>query len=348
MVKKIVAFSLLLVLIFLPVSYSGANANNVIVYVDENKMAFPDAQPYIDTNGRTMIPVRFPAQAFGADVTWNQANKTATISSNAKVVKVTVGSTNYSVNGEQRKMDTVAILKDSRTFVPLRFISEALGVEVDWRRLDNGKMLVFNFTKQQSVAKKKEIIDTAVAKELPKLPNTTGTNTPTQTPPSTQNPVDQTVPNGSKSTASLPRTNITGADGFIKMEVIQAYDKAALDSIKILSNGISITYPAPPPGYIWHTSITARYDATYSSQHRSFDHFYINPDSVGLKNGGELFFEFPKTYQSKHVTKLEVNVGLYYVAIGKLVDWTVKDLISGSTAHYSIRETCGLQAQEIK
>jgi len=37
-----------------------------------------------------------------------------------------IGNKNYEVNGQQKQMDTVALLKESRTFVPVRFVSEAL------------------------------------------------------------------------------------------------------------------------------------------------------------------------------------------------------------------------------
>jgi len=43
-----------------------------------------------------------------------------------------IGNKNYEVNGQQKQMDTVALLKESRTFVPVRFVSEALGATVKW------------------------------------------------------------------------------------------------------------------------------------------------------------------------------------------------------------------------
>jgi len=52
--------------------------------------------------------------------------KKVTITLNGKKVVLQIGNKNYEVNGQQKQMDTVALLKESRTFVPVRFVSEAL------------------------------------------------------------------------------------------------------------------------------------------------------------------------------------------------------------------------------
>ncbi|HOA98329.1 MAG TPA: stalk domain-containing protein, partial [Acetivibrio saccincola] len=44
---------------------------NVSVTVDGKKVVFPDAKPFIDENGRTLIPVRFVTEDLGATVEWN-------------------------------------------------------------------------------------------------------------------------------------------------------------------------------------------------------------------------------------------------------------------------------------
>ena len=58
---------------------------------------------------------------------------TATITKeNGDVVKVTLGSDVLTVNNKLSQMDTTAIIKDDRTFIPVRFVAEALGLEVEW------------------------------------------------------------------------------------------------------------------------------------------------------------------------------------------------------------------------
>jgi len=45
---------------------------------------------------------------------------------------VTLGSDVLTVNNKLSQMDTTAIIKDDRTFIPVRFVAEALGLEVEW------------------------------------------------------------------------------------------------------------------------------------------------------------------------------------------------------------------------
>lgn len=51
---------------------------------------------------------------------------------NGVFIELTIGSKKYTVNGEAKEMDVAPFIKNGRTFVPLRFVSEALGAEVDW------------------------------------------------------------------------------------------------------------------------------------------------------------------------------------------------------------------------
>jgi len=78
------------------------------------------------------VPIRFVGEALGANVSWDGNTKKVTITLNGKKVVLQIGNKNYEVNGQQKQMDTVALLKESRTFVPVRFVSEALGATVKW------------------------------------------------------------------------------------------------------------------------------------------------------------------------------------------------------------------------
>lgn len=92
-----------------------------------------DVKPFIDDNGRTQIPVRAVAETLDCKVDWNQDTKTAVISKDSQdTVKITLDSDVITVNDKQIKMDTAALLKGDRTFVPVRFIAEALGLTVEW------------------------------------------------------------------------------------------------------------------------------------------------------------------------------------------------------------------------
>ena len=113
-----------------------ANDGTIKLTVDSQQVVFPDAQPYLDSAHRTMVPIRFVTEAMGADVKWDSNTSTAVISKNGITVNITKGSKTLTVNSANGTsyvtMDTVAVVKDGRTFVPIRFVVEALGGFVDY------------------------------------------------------------------------------------------------------------------------------------------------------------------------------------------------------------------------
>ncbi|WP_340021327.1 stalk domain-containing protein [Paenibacillus sp. FSL K6-1096] len=74
---------------------------------------------------RTLVPIRAVAEALGAEVKWDHASKTATITLNGKVLTMTLGEL---IAG----MDVPAQAIDGRIMVPLRYVSETLGAYVMW------------------------------------------------------------------------------------------------------------------------------------------------------------------------------------------------------------------------
>ncbi|WMT41974.1 copper amine oxidase N-terminal domain-containing protein [Paenibacillus sp. D2_2] len=80
------------------------------------------------------VPVRFVSEALGAEVGWNSKSKQVTVQMGEDTTVLTMGKKAYTVNGQTKQMDTVAQQKQNRTFVPLRFVSEALGAKVIWHK----------------------------------------------------------------------------------------------------------------------------------------------------------------------------------------------------------------------
>ncbi|UMZ72991.1 copper amine oxidase N-terminal domain-containing protein [Natranaerofaba carboxydovora] len=187
--KKIIIVSLFLLLMPTVVLAedvqiaASIEGEELLVFVDDKQVNFPDQEPFIDENNRTMIPVRFPTEAFGAEVDWVQEEQKVVTKNQDREVKMWIDNNIMEVNGEEQEMDTTPIIKNDRTVVPTRFIAEALGVDVDYERVsyiaeDDSEIvsdnigIVFNFTEDQlesEIEQLKEDIMTKVKDNLPEI-----------------------------------------------------------------------------------------------------------------------------------------------------------------------------------
>ena len=117
----------------------GANANSfkdvVVMSIGANKIVVNsdvkviDCAPVVENN-RTFVPFRALIQAFGAEVAYDEATQKVTAELNGVTVVMTIGSAEYTVNGEVKTADVAPFIKDSRTMVPVRFVAEAFGINV--------------------------------------------------------------------------------------------------------------------------------------------------------------------------------------------------------------------------
>jgi 3D (Asp-Asp-Asp) domain-containing protein len=108
---------------------------DVKVQVNSELIQFPDAQPYIDENRMTQVPVRFVSEELGYHVGWNDENgriRVKITSPEGKTVELVTDSSVALVDGREVPLSTAPKLKDGRVYVPLRFISEASGIRVQW------------------------------------------------------------------------------------------------------------------------------------------------------------------------------------------------------------------------
>ncbi|XOI98014.1 CotH kinase family protein [Paenibacillus polymyxa] len=110
---------------------SGTNDKTITVTLDGKSITFPDQDP-LQQSGRVMVPVNAILEEMGAEVTWDKTAKTVTAVLNDQTLVLKIGSSTATVNGETLEIDAPAIIQNSRTLVPVRFISEGLGLTVDW------------------------------------------------------------------------------------------------------------------------------------------------------------------------------------------------------------------------
>lgn len=102
----------------------------VSVEYEGEKIAF-DRVPVIE-DGRTLVPLRAIFEKLGAEVAWDGATKTITATRGDTVVKLTIDNKTAEKNGESVFLDVPAKIIGGRTMVPVRFISDSFGVNVEW------------------------------------------------------------------------------------------------------------------------------------------------------------------------------------------------------------------------
>ena len=75
-----------------------------------------------------MVPIRALTESFGAEVDFK--DNVVTIVDGDTTIVMTIGETTYTVNGEEKTMDVAPEITNDRTYVPVRFVGEALGFKV--------------------------------------------------------------------------------------------------------------------------------------------------------------------------------------------------------------------------
>jgi uncharacterized protein YjdB len=93
-------------------------------YMVNNESRLMDVAPFI-WDDYTMVPLRFIAEALGAQVGWDDASRTVTIIYEGRELKLVIGQ-------NVTDMPIAPLIRNDRTFVPTRYIMEYFGATVDW------------------------------------------------------------------------------------------------------------------------------------------------------------------------------------------------------------------------
>lgn len=113
--------------------FAAQSALAVGVKVNGTAVSFSaaDGSPFIE-NGRTLVPLRAAAEAYGAKVDFDSAANAAIVMKDGVTVTVPIGENKIYRNGEPIKNDAAAKIVDSRTYLPIRAVMEAFGAQVGW------------------------------------------------------------------------------------------------------------------------------------------------------------------------------------------------------------------------
>lgn len=131
----------------------------VTVRVNGEDITFEDADalPKI-INDRTMLAARTFYEKIGAKVDWNGKDKTVTVTKDNDKIILTVGANKALVNGKEVKLDSPATIINDKTYIPVRFVSEAFGYKVKYDANQGMPTVdIFNITEKELADKLVEI-----------------------------------------------------------------------------------------------------------------------------------------------------------------------------------------------
>lgn len=120
---------------------ASGGTNKIVLQIDNPMMMVDDTQKEIDPGkgtrpiiiyGRTMVPIRAIIETMGGNLAWDANEERIDIGLKSKTLKLYVDKTTAYVDGQKVTLDVPPVIRNNRTMVPLRFVSESLGCKVEW------------------------------------------------------------------------------------------------------------------------------------------------------------------------------------------------------------------------
>lgn len=129
----VIALTFIIVFSMGMVPNAEANNQNITVFVNGNRLQTD--VPAMNVNGCTMLPFRAILNAIGVadkEITWSEESKSLEIRHNNKYVFLVIGSRGVVVDRTMTMLLTAPFIQQNRTMIPVRFVSEVFGAEVQW------------------------------------------------------------------------------------------------------------------------------------------------------------------------------------------------------------------------
>lgn len=251
--KKVVCsmLSLLLLIAFMLPNFSHAAAAESSIQLTLNgKRLYPEVAPR-KIGAFSYVPVRIISEELGAKVSWDQAAYKVTIEKDTTKIQLVINKTTATVNGKTVDLEkddngkaAASVLIAGNTLVPVRFVAENLGVQVDW---DDATQTVSLLKKAEGPAPSPG--SPIVVPDPSPTPKPGTTPTPTPTPPVNPTPTPDTNPNKYPEIRSISTTNeqvVIQASGAVeaKVFILSAPDRLVVD---LPASAFSTQVPKPLP-----------------------------------------------------------------------------------------------------
>ena len=134
---------------------ANASSNTTInILLNGKAVNFTDSSgyPYVDENNRTMVPLRVTMESAGFVVGYDTNTHTAIVITEHNRIEVPLETNKIYTNNQLTENDTIAVVKNGRTYLPIRAVLENAGYTVEWAsNINTVNAYTFNFDANELV-----------------------------------------------------------------------------------------------------------------------------------------------------------------------------------------------------
>jgi len=154
---KVLVAILLVAGLFVPSAAIASSSTTVNLWIGNASMSVNGVKQQIDTQGtipvivagRTLVPIRAVIEAFGGSAAWEASTRKATVTLGKDSLDLWIDKPEASLNGSALAIDSanpavVPVITNGRTMLPLRFVAESLGMDVQYDATT--KMITLTYT----------------------------------------------------------------------------------------------------------------------------------------------------------------------------------------------------------
>lgn len=140
--KKFGFFMFLFIIMLVFPKGIEASALDAKIYLNGNQLQLSQGVNVENINGTVMVPIRVISENLGYAVGWDKAAQKITVQGGGKTVEMVVGSSSASIDGQRVSMVKAPILRGGTTIIPIRFVSEQMGMNVSWNNQEKAVYLI--------------------------------------------------------------------------------------------------------------------------------------------------------------------------------------------------------------
>jgi len=133
--KKILSLLIALVMALSFATGAEAASKPLSIWVDGEQVQFGSNAPIVE-KGTTLVPVRMLLEKLSFKIDWNEKSRVVTAIStnprNAATITLQIDHATAYVNNKPEQLAVAPKIQNKATYVPLRFIVEATGYEIEW------------------------------------------------------------------------------------------------------------------------------------------------------------------------------------------------------------------------